>query len=162
MPDDDIYEIMAPPEIIQEVPWKPPPSVDRPKPCPKCNYDLRGLEIERCPECGTFYQDALLEKRVKSSNAVFDFTAYRWIAYGVIPMMLWAPLAVIAAILFKMQGYVLASLLGTALAVILTVYVTKQALEENRWEDGFIPIVATFLVTGFLNFTIIRLILSML
>jgi len=36
--------------------------------CVKCGYDLYGLEVSRCPECGTPFDPKLLEEDMDSNN----------------------------------------------------------------------------------------------
>lgn len=41
----------------------PPSGFDADVPCPHCEYNLRGLTVPRCPECGEpFYWESLLSQ----------------------------------------------------------------------------------------------------
>jgi len=159
---DDPYEMLPPKKVTPAPVWKPPVSVERPMPCPKCGYDLRGIDSLRCPECGEDYKEAQEEKLQKQSEMV-QYYSLRWIVYGVAPMLLWAPLAIVVVLLFpslgslafiKMTGIV--GLCGT------TIWVTYSAAEENDWMESLMLIAVVFITTAAANYCIVAAVFSFL
>src|SRR5690348_785690 len=52
---------------------------DRDEPCPRCGYNLRGVESEQCPECGERLELGLVRRRRLGGWGPFLVLALGWL-----------------------------------------------------------------------------------
>lgn len=157
---EETYEVMPPTERAPVTVWQPAPPVDRERTCPKCGYDLRGITSDRCPECGEQYTEAILKKNDDAVMLSWLFS-FRWIAYGVLPMFIWAILAWFMLKFGGTYGYIGAFTSGIVCAIGLSFWSASQAFEEHDEVEGLMLAVAVMLGVGFLNFSTLHVLLSL-
>jgi len=80
-------------------------------PCPRCQYDLRGLTVPRCPECGFTFDWQDLPK-LRAAAAQPGWTLGERISFGIAVVILVAFLAVTPLILVVLVVFVPIALAG--------------------------------------------------
>lgn len=124
-----------------------------PDECVICHYDLRGsLESMRCPECGADIRESvkLMEKRAAHrSEALATLGILRWIAFGMIPVLAWVP---VAFFLYRSNDpFWMWMILPTGLVAAMgaVVWGSVQAGEEARDDGlGWVMVVCLTLCVG--------------
>ncbi len=137
--DEEKYRILDPPVETGEIFVDPEPVSDIPEECPSCGYDLRGNpESLRCPECGADIQETLklLEaKAIRRAEYLATFGLFRWIVFGVIPILIWVPLAFF---LYRSDNNLLMMLtlpIGLVTAMGAVMFATTRAGEEAQRDE---------------------------
>ncbi|MBL1218526.1 MAG: hypothetical protein D8M59_13670 [Planctomycetes bacterium] len=133
--EEDLYDILDPPRITIEEPWEPPLPMHKERPCPSCGYDMRGSKTDVCPECGTYYKDAQ-EKAIDNVQHWIDIYSFRWILYGLIPMLIWAVPAWVTIKFGNPLAHTLAVLSGFAGCFICASWAAVKANEEVDFFSG--------------------------
>lgn len=138
----------------------PPAVIDRERICPSCGYDMRGIDSERCPECGKEYRESILRRNDNSAMWSFLWT-FRWVPIGVAPMFVWAILAWFMLKYGGTYGRIGAFVSGIVCALGLAMWTAAQAYDESDELEGLFLSVSIMIAVGFLNFAALRVLLTL-
>ena len=148
--DEEKYRILDPPVETGEIFVDPEPVSDVPDECPSCGYDLRGNpESLRCPECGVDIAEAekLLEaKAIRRREFLSTYGLFRWIVFGIIPILLWAPAAFF---MYRSDSNLLMMLtlpFGLVTAMGAVVFASTRAGEEAQRDEAGAVFVVCFVL----------------
>jgi len=138
---------------------------DLPEKCPICKYDLRGGHAShRCPECGTDVPEAVREINERTwerSQRIGQVAIFRWVIYGLIPIVLWWP---VAAWMYRSNDPFLMWMVfpsGLVVGIGASVFCSMRAGEEVR-DDGLGALFVCCLMLCFANFAVMFYALSAL
>jgi len=157
---DETYPVLPPAERGPVEIWNPEPAIEEERTCPKCGYDMRGITSARCPECGAEYEQAVLKRNDRVNNWSV-FLSFRWVAYGIAPMFLWAFLAWFMLKYGGPYGYLAAVVTGVLTALGMALWTASQAYEEHDELEGLVLALAIMIAVGFINFSMLNVLLSL-
>lgn len=140
--------------------WRPPAVIDRERVCPSCGYDMRGINSDRCPECGREYQESVL-RRNDEVGAWAWLWCFRWVVFGCAPMLVWAFAAWFMLHFGGAYGYVGAFASGIVCALGLTMWAATRAYEEQDEIEGLFLSASIMIAVGFINFAALRVLLTL-
>lgn len=148
--DDDSGRPALPPAPPLEVMLKQKDVAADRGDCPSCGYDLRGINSERCPECGAMYRESL-EKKRRRRLWVHDAMALRWIAIGMAPMLAWFIILMGVLWLEMTHTAMTVRALGMFVAIASMAWAGMNAGEEGGFESDMGLAFLVAVVTGAVN-----------